>query len=266
MKDKTPTFAAKKISKMLKTKENSPEEIIIQHIRQRMIDGELSPGMRLPAERKMAEQFGVGRIHVRQALKQLETYGIIKTMPQSGSVIMGLDISAIDGLLSDFLQLNSFDFAALAEMRVVLEVNAARFCAERRTKRDLQRLTDALDNYINTYNNPESDPDEVSAADFAFHRCISEGAHNSVLHSMLLLITPDIMTIYRNQKICNTSNPHTFEEHLKLMEYIEQRKGARAAALMKEHLSGVLVYAHQLRRQQKKVDITDAEEDVQEQL
>jgi len=85
----------------------SPTDKVISKVKELIISGVLKPGDKLPAERKMAVDFGFGRTHVREALHKLEFYGIIKTLPQSGSVINGLDINTLDGLISDVLYLQS---------------------------------------------------------------------------------------------------------------------------------------------------------------
>ncbi|MDD5186305.1 MAG: GntR family transcriptional regulator, partial [Paludibacter sp.] len=82
------------------TREGSikPEDIVISKIKELISSGVLKPGDKLPAERTLALDLGVGRTQIREALHKLEFYGIIKTLPQSGSVINGLDITTLDGL------------------------------------------------------------------------------------------------------------------------------------------------------------------------
>ena len=235
------------LMEVIRTNTNGPEEQIIQSVRKGIADGTLRPGTYLPAERKLVEMFGVGRVHVRQALRRLETYGIISIKPQSGSLILGVDSHALDGLLADILKLDSYDFASLAEMRVILEVNAARYCAERHTEKDMQDIRKALDHYNTLYLSPDTDADTRSGADFDLHRAIAKGTHNTVLHTMLMLITPDIMRIYRTQKICHTDDQQPYEEHNAIVESIEQGDAERAAELMHKHLNGVLQYARAAR-------------------
>ena len=114
-----------------KKQEVIPVDQVIEKVKALINSGVLKPGDRLPAERKMAADFGFGRTHIREALHKLEFYGILKTMPQSGSYIIGLDITTLDGLISDILNLQEYDFLSLVEMRNVLEINAVRLCAER---------------------------------------------------------------------------------------------------------------------------------------
>ncbi|MEI8115696.1 MAG: GntR family transcriptional regulator, partial [Bacteroidia bacterium] len=96
-----------------------PTDKVIAKIKELIGSGVLKPGDKLPAERKLAVEFGFGRTQIREALHKLEFYGIIKTLPQSGSVINGLDITTLDGLISDVLNLQSYDFLSLVETRVL---------------------------------------------------------------------------------------------------------------------------------------------------
>ncbi len=226
-----------------------PKDQVIQHIREALRTGVLQPNTKLPSERNMAEMFNISRSSVRDALKSLESYGIIKTLPQSGSVIVGLDISAIDGLLSDVIKLDAADSASLFEMRVILEVNSARLCAKRRDMDDINNIRKSLDNYVEVYNNPSTTAEELSNADFAYHRAIAAGSKNSVLRSMLMLITPDIMHMYNTQNICSNDRDTTvpFAEHNLIFQHILNQDAEKAASEMRKHLSGVLTYAQSLR-------------------
>ena len=227
--------------------EQQPHHIIIRRIRQQLQSGEMRPGMRLPAERKMAEEYGVSRTYVRAALKTLESYGIVETRPQSGTFIVGLDVNALDGLFADVLRLDAFDFASLAEMRAILEVNAARFCAERRTEEDLKNIKAALDNYEEAYN--KGNQQLLYTTDFDFHRCIAAGSGNTTLRSMLMLITPDIMSVYQKTSMCKSFDTKPLEEHRLLYRFIAEQRSEVAAQLMKAHLDGMLNYANQLRKE-----------------
>jgi len=233
------------------TNENlSPQERIINYIRTALQTGELKPNMKLPAERKLAEQFNIGRAYVREALLKLETYGIIKTMPQSGRIIVGLDSIALDGLITDVMKLNSFDFESLAEMRVILEVNAAKLCAEKCTEADLKLIKVELDNYIDACTRGAED---IETYDFSFHRAIATASKNTVLKSMLMLITPNLMAIYKSKKVCaaEDTKSSSFHEHLEIYYSIENHNAKKAGAVMRQHLSNVLEFAREMSVQEQ---------------
>lgn len=236
------------------------QDIIIRRIRQQLQSGELKPGMRLPAERKIAEQFGISRSYVREALQTLESYGIVETKPQSGTFIVGLDINALDGLFVDVLKLDAYDFASLAEMRGILEVNSARFCAERRTEQELEDIHNALIAYEEAFKS--NDKERIYTTDFEFHRCIAAGCGNSTLRSMLMLIAPDIMSTYQKQQLCFPLDDKPLEEHRLLYRFIKEQRSDMSAALMKAHLEGMLRYANQLREENTSVDVNIRSGDV----
>ena len=222
-----------------------PTDKVISKLKELINSGVLMPGDKLPAERKLALEFGFGRTQVREALHKLEFYGIIKTLPQSGSVINGLDINTLDGLISDVLNLQNYDFFSLVETRIVLEVNAIRLCSERWTDKDLAAIEKAHQNFINLFDTP----DRVGL-DFAFHRAIAEGCHNPVFKAMLLIVTPDIMTIYHKDRICAPDRV-VIQEHAQMLECIKNRNSVQAAELMTKHLQGVLNFAKQKLEQVK---------------
>jgi len=225
----------------------NPTDKVISKVKELIISGILKPGDKLPAERKMALDFGVGRTQVREALHKLEFYGIIKTLPQSGSVINGLDINTLDGLISDVLNLQSYDFLSLVETREVLEVNAIRLCALRSTERDIKNLESAHSDFITYFDSS----DRVSY-DFAFHRAIAEASHNPVFKAMLMIVIPDILNIYHRDRICEP-NRKVITEHEQMLVAIKNKDGEKAAELMTQHLKGVLDFAKQKLKHEQKV-------------
>lgn len=219
----------------------SPVDLIIRQIKNLLSTGQLKPGDRLPSERQLAERFGVGRTHVRDAIKKLEFYGIIKTYPQSGSVIAGLEISAMEGLITDILKLDNYDLYSLVETRFLLETEGARLCALRRTKKNLEDIERAAINYEKRIEDGSSGVEE----DLAFHRAIAEGSQNMVLKSLLMTIMPDIMTNYTKFRVCdsNAKVSKAAVEHRQLVEAIREKNGDEAECIMREHLQGVMNFA-----------------------
>lgn len=223
-------------------KVDNPADKIIRQIRSLITSGQLNPGDKLPPERKLADAFGVGRSHVRDAIRKLEFYGILKTLPQSGTFIAGLGISALEGLISDVLEIEEADFQSLVETRVLLEIAAAGRAAERRSADDIILLTKALEDYESKINLGLPSVEE----DLMFHLKIAEASKNKVLKSLMLIITPDIVKNYVQLKVCNeNTNLKTIEEHKKILNCIIDQDVESAKKYMKEHLKDVLAYSIQ---------------------
>lgn len=222
----------------------SPADKISRQIRRLITSGQLSPGDRLPPERKLAERLGVGRTHVREALQKLEFYGILKTLPQSGTIVAGLGIIALEGLIADVLQLENSDFAALVETRVILETQAATLAAQRRTPEDIINIQKALDAYSIKVRRGEQAVEE----DLMFHLKIAEASKNSVLKSLMLIITPDIVHNFIALDVCRDGHfVRNLEEHQLIVEHISRQDAEKAATAMRAHLQDVLKYSYTLK-------------------
>lgn len=222
----------------------SPIEKIMNQIKGLITSGQLNPGDKLPPERKLAEKLGVGRSHVREAIRKLEFYGILKTVPQSGTMVAGIGITALEGLITDVLKLENSDFASLVETRVILEKQTAYLAAERRTNEDIANIRKALDAYIEKVEDGKLAVEE----DLMFHLAIAEASKNSVLKSLMLIITPDIINSFNKLDICKDGNVFkALEEHKLILDHIVNGKPRLSAAAMEEHLQDVLDYSVSLR-------------------
>ncbi|WP_372774981.1 FadR/GntR family transcriptional regulator [Mangrovibacterium sp.] len=218
----------------------SPVDQIIKQIRNSIISGELNPGDRLPSERKLSELFGIGRTYVRDAIKKLEFYGILKTHPQSGTVVAGVDITAIEGLISNVIKLNEDDFSNLVETRVLMENYACAQAAIRRTTRDIADLENVLDSYRERVEQNLPCVQE----DFNFHLRIAEASQNKVVKSLLLIIIPDILEIYQKLNVCGEGRSQkSIDEHRAILDCIIKQDAAGAKEAMKIHLQDVLDFS-----------------------
>jgi len=119
----------------------NPVDLIITQIKDLISSGTIKPGEKLPPERKLAEHFGVSRGQVREAITKLQLYGIVKVQPQSGTTVNGIGIVALEGLITDILELEQSDFKSLVETRILLETEAARLAAVNCTADDLVQMS-----------------------------------------------------------------------------------------------------------------------------
>lgn len=224
-------------------KVESPVDIIIRQIRALIISGQLAPGDKLPAERKMAERFGVSRAHVRDALRKLEFYGILRTLPQSGTVVTGIGITALEGLITDILQLEERDFSSLVETRIFLEMECIKLATKRRTADDLIAIEQALTAYEEKIKTGQSAVEE----DLFFHLSIADASKNGVLKSLIMVIVPDIITSYKKYQVCDENTEFkAFHEHEKMLQCIRNGDVEAATETMNRHLKNVAAYSESL--------------------
>ncbi len=223
------------LNKLNKIKPENPVDNVIRQLRLLINTGELKPGDILPSERKLSEQMGVGRLVVRDAIKKLEFYGLVKTYPQSGTKIKGKGLMALEGLILDILDFEEADFMSIVEIRNLLEIKSAGLAALKRTDEDIERIQHALLEYENKVNQ------NLSAAkeDFQLHLSIAEVSGNSVLKLLMNIITPDILNGF------NTSYPVQEDrtkdiliEHKNIVDQIIAQNPKEAKNAMRQHLRG----------------------------
>lgn len=228
------------LSNFQEIKIETPVDKIIGQIRDLITSGQLKAGDKLPSERKLSEKFGIGRSHVRVAIQKLEFYGILKTLPQSGTVVAGIGIAALEGLISDVLKIDNNDFSALVETRILLEVESARLAAERRTEEDIHNIKAALKNYEDEVEEGRKAVEE----DLIFHLKIVEASKNNVLNSLMLIITPDIISNFNRHNICEGGRLYkSLNEHRMILKHIINQDADAAGEAMRVHLQDVLEYS-----------------------
>lgn len=213
---------------------NDSTDKVISYIKESIESHRLLPGDRLPAERKLGEQLGVSRTIVRQSLQKLELYGIVKTMPQSGTFVSSFPKKQLDLLINNAIEVGRYDFDSLMSVRVLLEAEALRLCALNHTREDMERIVAAFAEYEQNLHT-----ERRQETDFNFHLTISKGAHNPVIHSMLLSIIPDTLKYYEKLHLCRNVETRTRTEHREMIDYISSRgqSAADARELLDRHLN-----------------------------
>ena len=222
--------------------QTSEEKLVAQKILDMLEAGRLLPGDRLPAERKLAQDVKVSRAHVRAALQKLEFYGIVKTWPQSGTVLAEHPVSVLKTQFHNILDTDSYNFYSLVQTRVLLEEATARLCAINRTEEDIAHLQAALKDFEDHATTEFRDE-----KDFDFHLAIARASHNPVLASLLLIIFPDVLKYYRQLGACTNPAEQVAQEHRRLLEAIVEGDPAAAAKTLQEHLSAISLFSEDYR-------------------
>lgn len=213
-------------------------DVVLKHIKELISSGRLLPGERLPAERRLATQLNVSRARVRMAFQKLELFGIVKTYPQSGTVMVQEQMQVLESLISDALKIEPYDFQSLVYVRVLLEIEAVKLCARNRTEEDLENIEHALvecEKYFNT--------DLRVNKDFAYHQAIARAGHNPVIASMLLIITPDVLRNYQRYKVCSVPSEEVFLEHRELLRFIKEKDAKGAEQALIKHFGALIEVA-----------------------
>ena len=210
-----------------------PTIAVIDHIRSLIADGTYKPGMRLPSERIMAETMNTTRGYIRRALQRLELYGIVDIRPQSGVYIAEMGMIALDSLISNILTMTPKTVVDFIETRSHLEAFSAKLAAERADDFHRLAIIQAHDAYIRAFHLDE----KTLETDHLFHLAIVRASANSVLQSLIAILTPDIIALNRNfVEEHNGNYRKTPEEHQKIVDAILRRDSKAASAAMSAHM------------------------------
>lgn len=185
-----------------------------EELRERIVTGALAPGTRL-IERDLADQLGVSRVPVREALRMLEAEGMVHTVPRKGVVVNSL---------------SRRDVEELFDVREALEVMSCRRAAERSTDEGLHDLEELLAEARAAV--AAGDPARIAQANAAFHEQITALADNLALAALMEPLRSKMRWLF-----AQTDNPgHTVEEHQGLYDAIVSRDADSAAACAIEHV------------------------------
>lgn len=193
---------------------------VYERLRQAILTGKLQPGHRL-VERKLAEQLGVSRTPVREAIRMLELEGLVSHLPRVGSVVA---------------QVTDLEVLEIYRIRAVLEGLAARMAAENIKPDQLQRLTELLDSIDKYADETNLDLDLLSIIHREFNDVIYKAAHSPRLYGMITSLV-DYIDRYTRVGYCHPGRiKEATREHHQLVEAIKLRDGGLAEKVAREHI------------------------------
>ena len=217
------------------------QNAVIDKIRELINYKNLEPNDKLPSERMLSDKFGVSRGVIRDAIQKLEFYGLLKSIPQSGTFVANVGAIAMNGIVDDILDLKESDFKSLVETRILLELKTVKLASLRRTEADLKRIKNALNDYTKKVLNNENAVQE----DLLFHLAIAKASKNSTLNTFMLSITPEIITNFAKYHVCDDDLAmRGIDEHTAIYEAINNQHPAIAKEKMKTHFKALYQYCY----------------------
>jgi GntR family transcriptional repressor for pyruvate dehydrogenase complex len=157
---------------------------VAEQLESMIVRGDFAPGDKLPPERALAEQFGVGRSSMREAIRVVEANGMLRTDHGVGVFVVSRSRRAPD--LSQLLVLDEYTVQELFEVRITLERDAAGLAAERATEDE----TAELRGIIEAMASPDLSDRDFVALDADLHRAIAQTTKNSLLLKLHSTIEP----------------------------------------------------------------------------
>ena len=209
-------------------------ELVTESLADRIASGELAAGEPLPSERELAEAHAVGRSSVREALRMLESRGLIESRG-AGSFVVSRSRGPLNHSLALLVAADHANARELFEVRRVLECEAASLAAVRRTNEQITRLEEAtaqMEAALDSH-------DDYIAADIRYHLVIAEATGNRVIVHLMHAIRDQLLELLGTVFGIPGGPQRSIEQHREITSAISMHQPERARALMHDHISRV---------------------------
>ncbi|MEW9552111.1 FadR/GntR family transcriptional regulator [Nonomuraea sp. NPDC050783] len=209
-------------------------EDVLAQIERRITEDGLTAGDRLPAERQLAEQLGVSRSSVREAMRVLETLGVVSSQvgrgPDAGAVLTARPDSALTGLLRLHLGLATLEPREVIDTRHMIEQWAASRAAA--TRAGTEALATALAGM-----DAARTAEEFVEHDIAFHRAIADASGNRLVAAIMRSLR-DAMRRFSVEAVERLGDTTVLRAgHVRILAAIEAGDPGEAAAAVSDHLA-----------------------------
>jgi GntR family transcriptional repressor for pyruvate dehydrogenase complex len=209
-------------------------ELVAERLIEDITARRLTPGDPLPAERALSESYGVGRSSVREALRMLESQGLIHSVGHGAFEVADYG-NPLNASLALLLVMQDGDLQELFEVRMILEVETAGLAAERRDDSDVERMREAIE----AMETGIGSRDRYISGDLEFHQAVVAATGNRiavhVMHAIRDVIRRALMSIYQIPGSPERSN----QQHRQIFEAILAGDPDGARQRMREHLMRV---------------------------
>tara|TARA_R110002020_G_scaffold203246_2_gene406729 strand:+ start:10001 stop:10762 length:762 start_codon:yes stop_codon:yes gene_type:complete len=205
---------------------------MVGHIRALISEQGLKVGDSLPTEKELCERFHAGRNTVREAMRMLKTYGVVKVRPKIGAVIIDERMARAFDLFSfNTLEVSRETFVDIQGFRSLLEVASFETLFDRVTPRDIADLHQINKEFLNARTAVDA-----SEVDFRFHTRLVAVMGNKAILDVYKIMKPVIMKIMLKAKTLHTFSTVTYSEHAEIVDMLEKRDRTAYQYKMKSHL------------------------------
>lgn len=211
-----------------------------------LVRGDWEEGEKIPPERELCRQLGVGRASLREALKAIEMMGMIETRLGEGTFVCSRTAFLSRPLLWAIAGSSKEEIEELIEARRLMEVELAGLAAERGSLDDLAKIH----SFLQQMENAADDLDRFQDADISFHIAIGLASHNRILSNALML-TRNLLLQWIGSASRRSGVPQlAIDQHREIYQALERRDAAGARGAMTVHLEAMASHFRAVMREQ----------------
>ncbi|MBE6004758.1 MAG: FadR family transcriptional regulator [Lachnospiraceae bacterium] len=217
----------------------SQVEKVVNEIIDELIRGELHPGDRLLTEPELSKKYGVGRNSVREAIKELQAFGVLYIKRADGTYVEdSYSPKLLDPMLYSLI-LHSHEWDQFVQLRSVIDIGTLFVALENPEVQDIvPKLNDILASINEEVHNEQPDIDKLLDEDLKFHQEITKTIHNSQIETVNDYIVRISIPSRREsiQKWLRDGKQDTFVDlHRQIIDVIEKRDTERIVEVIKDH-------------------------------
>jgi DNA-binding FadR family transcriptional regulator len=212
---------------------------IVEQIEDAVASGDLKPGHRLPSERELVTQFGASRPTVREALRVLESSGVVRSRPgdPNGPEILPFTTTALTKQMTRLAQVDELSLAELISFRMILDGSANMLAARLRSAEELAAMEHTIAVMAEAIDHGYED---FSEADVAFHDAIALASRNSLIQVCNQVVRGVVLSLI-SDKVSRAANSEalmreSLHHHEEVLEAIRKGDGPAAAHISRRNL------------------------------
>lgn len=211
-------------------------EQLAERIRQQILSGRLNAGNKLPTERELAEEYGVSRTVVREAVKTLKQEGLLEIRAGLGTFVVDATGQAFSQSLELMMSMGLSDkLVDIVEIREILEVEIATLAAQRARDENTEKMEIAIGIMDKNLDNIT----EFIKQDHAFHLALAEATQNVVLPQLLASIVDLLQELRSQTALVEGSLERGQMHHRRIFKAIRDKDPIAARKAMQAHLKQV---------------------------
>lgn len=205
---------------------------VFEQMKANILSGEWGTGKKIPGELELAEQFGVSRVSIREAIHRLVGMGVLTIRRGDGTYVSEVLPENYLNALLPVLLIEGASLNEMLEFRAMIEVESARLASRRANSEDLERMSELLA----VMEECKGSVSDFADADLSFHIAIAMAAHNNVIIRVNAIIH-DMLKKTMEEIVGITGYEDGLFYHNRILEAIRNKNEEGAVSLMREHIS-----------------------------
>jgi len=212
---------------------------LVDVIQNQILSGEYKPGDRLPSENELAEIHGVSRFSVREALKKLNSMGLVIVQQGKGSFINTITPISYMKPLLPLLMVSDHDIELVLYTRLPIEMQTVSLAAQKAKPQHISLLRELMRQMEAALYN--DDQDTYNKLDLEYHMCIAEASGNPILYEILDILQ-DLLTRQIRRTSSSLSKNRSIKRHRMLLDSIENGESDLASEIMRLHIMDSIIF------------------------